>query len=203
MDIFKKILLGDPGSRYNPRMGGIKVPGEGEFVENLSRYQEDAVYNNEGLVEMGLVFDIERWFSWDQTGQLRPIRYSMMIDGYYPINMLSSEKIAQMAGRLEGFAFDEEVSNEMEDGVQFANSQRNIFINRDVSSFPSVQGERKICIGVVQQNPIPNVQTVLDDIVPYAVSVFNHLSPTYKISEEIVEASIKIAIESNRIPVKR
>ena len=91
MDTFKRLLLGNPGSRYNPRMGGIKVPGDGEFVENLSRYQEDAVYDDGNLVEMGLAFDIERWFSWDPAGQLRPVRYSMMIDGYYPADMMSTE----------------------------------------------------------------------------------------------------------------
>lgn len=187
--------------------------GGSGYVENLSCYKEDArPYSKQDLdvlFKEGLAFDIERHVSWDERYNLEPFQYSMMIDGYYPIifwpwlrkkSRPTKEEFVKIVSQLEGFMLDEEVTNRSGGEPQYVNSENNIFINwSNTSNSVPKMGRDQICIGVIQNEPIPDLYIVTSEIVPYAVGLFNQLSPARKLDPKIVEESIRIAQESDKI----
>ena len=192
--------------------------GGNQCVENLSMYREEPVFRRETDVidSEGLAFDIERHVGWDTaTLELRPFTYSMMIDGYYPITgwpfsrkyQPSVEEFEKIARGLGGFIKDEETSERFshrgQRGAYFLNPDRNMFINWSVSNSVPPRGPDTICIGVVQNEPVADLRQVTDEIVPYAVSVFNRLSPTSQISDELVKRSIETAVAGLKIIPQR
>ena len=169
--------------------------GGNSYIENLSTYSEDPVYfrGTEAIHHEGLSFDIERHVSWDrQTLELHPFTHSMMIDAYYPASRLGRfgkvshptvEEFIAIAQSLDGFTADPN------SGIQpeFKNSKKNLFINW------SVLDPRRICIGVIQLDPVDDLQVITRVIVPDAVEIFNRLSPTYQITPELVARSVELA----------
>jgi hypothetical protein len=200
------VLKGHQGSTYP----GYR--GSSGYVENLSCYSEDARPNSRQdlavLVNEWLAFDIERHVSWDEHYNLKPFLYSMMIDGYYPISFWpwfrkkshpTREEFAKIASQLSGFIIDEEFSSRIGE-PQYINPEKNIFINwSNISSSAPKMGRDRICLGIIQKEPIPDLYVVTSEIVPYAVRLFNQLSPSRKLDQNIVEESIRIAHESNKI----
>src|SRR3989338_10130827 len=60
--------------------------GGNSFVENLSSYMEDVVYDRSGrLIRTSLQFDINRYTKWDKNYNLAPFRYETRITGFYPV----------------------------------------------------------------------------------------------------------------------
>lgn len=193
---------------------GLKEPitypgyrGGRYFIENLSFYGERVrMWDERALRDRWLAFDIERHVSWDKDLNLLPFTYSMMIDGFYPISKLSFlgresiptlEQFSEVASKLEGFILDETVTIENNGLHGYRNPKRNIFINWDISS--PRKRKNRIMVGVIQEKPVSDLSEVLNIITPYAASIFNHLSPTLKISDEVIEESIRVAINSNQI----
>ncbi|MCK4927343.1 MAG: hypothetical protein KAS11_02675 [Candidatus Aenigmarchaeota archaeon] len=187
------------------------------YIENLSHYIEDgrplSKQDPDVLIAEGLVFDIERLVSWDKEYNLEPFQYSMMIDGYYPLSFWpwlrkkshpTKEEFVEIASQLPDFAIDEEISNRRE-VPQYRNSDNNIFINYRLFTSNSIlkRGRDQICIGVIRKEPTSDLDTITNEIVPYAVELFNQLSPTRKLDKDIVEKSIKFAHENDKILPKR
>jgi len=201
MKRIERSLKGNSGTIYPPFRGGNR------YVENLTTYREDFRLLFGAIIDDFLAFDIEKYVSWDKQYNLMPFMYSMMIDGCYPISRLSflgkkskptREEFVKRACQLHGFVLDEEVTSR--GFLTYVNRERNISINWDdkSNSVPKL-GRDKICIGVIQANPVPELQTVTNEIIPYAVSIFNQLSPTRKIDQYIVNESIRLAFESDKI----
>jgi hypothetical protein len=190
--------------------GYVWSPG---FVENLSSYREDFELFEGALINPVLAFDIERVVSWDRCYNLLPFKYSMMIDVYYTVSRLRKETRPTREGfrkkvsRLDGFILEED-RNDMNDKsdvmsikglLEYTNLQKNVFTNWSINTYNSMIKRDKICVGVIQKTPVSELSPVLKDVVPYAVSVFNQLSPERKLDEAIVEESIKVALESDKI----
>lgn len=177
--------------------------GGNQFPENLTTYEEDPVFfkGTDAVRASRLIFAIERVVKWDpSTWKLDPFTYSVMMDVIYPVSRWESlgresrptvEEFTQVAESLPGFAIDEQVSKNGQ--PTYRNPSDNLFINW------SRMGGRKICIGVIQQKPVPNLITVTEETIPHAVEIFNRLSPTKKIGEELVRKSIEAAIEGSKI----
>ncbi|NOQ38102.1 hypothetical protein GQ472_04390 [archaeon] len=186
--------------------------GGSGYVENLSHYIKDGRPLRDDpdvLIAEDLVFDIERLVSWDTDYNLKPFTYSMMINGYYPLsfwpwhrknNHPTKEEFIEIASQLPDFAIDEEFSNRTEI-PQYRNSDNNIFTNYRTFTSKGVLKRRRdqICIGVIQNDRTSDLYTVTNEIVPYAVEIFNRLSPTRKLNQDIVERSIKFAHENDKI----
>lgn len=176
--------------------------GGSGFVENLCRYREGLrMWDEKAIRDEWLAFDIERHVSWDTTDySLNPFTYSMMIDGYYPVSRLTMlgrishpavEEFSALAETLEGFTLDQHTTLERNGSHSYTNTDRNLFINWS--------NHGRICIGVIQTEPVPTLEQVTEEIVPYAVDVFNQLSPTRKISPDTVGKAIKTAQEGDKL----
>ncbi len=181
--------------------------GGNGYVENLSTYRANCMIeksNDRRLIlsdDEDLAFDIERHISWGEQYNLLPFKYSMMIDGYYPIRKWpflgreskpSKEEFAQIASQLEGFVLDEESQWVKDGGLMYRSSDKNVFVNW--SSW-----RKRICLGVIQQKPLLDLNIVTNEIVPYAVSLFNRLSPALQLTDFVVDMSIDAALLSNKL----
>lgn len=176
--------------------------GGNGFVENIGSYREGVrMWDEKAIRDEWLAFDIERHVSWNPKDYtLHPFTYSMMIDGYYPISKLSAlgrvnhptvEEFSAKAERLEGFTLDHEITLARNGLHQYINSARNVFINWS--------RRERISIGVIQEEPVSTLEEVTDRIVPYAVDIFNQLSPTRKISKKVVDRVVRTAQEGNKL----
>lgn len=162
-------------------------------LHNLSTYSE-------GIkgADRKLAFDIERRFFWDpKKYTLLNYVYSMMIDGSYQHGWWPFKdafprptfaQVRSVMSRESGYVL---VKNDNQ-VLKFANPDRNVFVS--LSDHP---GSR--LLGVVQENQIPDLEQVLNDIVPYAVGLFNRLSPVWKVSETIMVQSIAVARQSVQV----
>jgi hypothetical protein len=134
-----------------------------------------------GIVNEWLAFDIERHITWDRDYSLQPFAYSMMIDGFYPVarphllfgqSRPTIEDFSLAAAGLPGFVLDKEITLARNGLLTYRNPGRNLLINWSETD--------RICIGVIQQSPVLQLEVVTEEIVPYATEVFNHLNPTGK-----------------------
>lgn len=199
------ILMGGGMSTYPGYKGG------NGGVENLSTYSancriehSDARRLDSGRLVLGgenLSFDIERHCLWDEKYNLLPFKYSMMIDGYYPVSkwpFLGREskptkgEFAKIASQLEGFVLEEESQWVKDGGLMYTNPDKNVFINWS-------NNWGRICLGVIQQEPVLELNIVTNEIVPYAVSLFNRLSPDLQLTEFVVKMSIETALLSDKL----
>ena len=178
-------------------------------IENLSGYSQDGkkvkTEDDFYIDNAQLSFDIERIVRWPK-GKLS-FTYSMMINGYYPVGLFDFRKtrtkptrqeFIDRVSQLEGFVLDEKVTARLQN-PKYVHSDRNIFVNwtNDWNSLPK-RGRDRICIGVIQKEEVPELKIVIDEILPYAVSTYNHLNPERRLNDEVVERSIKMALESDK-----
>lgn len=201
-----------PEGRYIFEGTGILIyPGDkggNRVVENLTTYREDPTFFPESDIVRSsrLEFDIERHVGWDPWSmELHPFSYSMMINGRYPVSRWeflggksrsTVEEFSSIAQVLSGFVFDQEITLARNGLHTYRNKERNVFINWS-------KRDGRINIGVIQERPVSNLRVVTDEIVPYAVDVFNRLSPTYQIGEDLVRRSVEAAIEGSKIIPQR
>lgn len=177
---------------------------------NISTYREGVTMSRDGrtIRDSWLEFDIERLYTWNNEYQLQSFTYSMMINGLYPISRFgwlgvkshpTREEFMELVSQLSGFVLDEEVSIRF-GFLTYRNPHRNIFVNwtGESNTLPKTKRDR-IGIGVIQEKPVPDLQTVTDEIVPYAVAVFNKLSLIRQITPSVVEQAIRFAVEGNKI----
>lgn len=137
-------------------------------------------------------FDIERLVQWDRNLKLLPFTYSFMINShqekpqdYKEIEKMKAEFMKQVS-QMSGFQFEKQRDN----FVDYVNPQHhNILVDWINSS------DSWITIGVIQERKLPELNQVIQSL-PYAVNIFNTLSP-YKLEQEVVEESISIARKSN------
>jgi len=191
--------------REPPTFPGYR--GGNGYVENLTSYREDAVIDERGVViKEALQFDIERHVEWDSQYKLRPFTYSMMIDGYYPISRFpfrrrkvrpTLEEFDETIATLNEFILDDRITLEYNGLRVYRNPSQNIFVDWSIDS------GKKICVGVIQEEPVSDLAVVTDIIVPYAISVFNIVSPTKKISQNIVDESVREARKAHLIIPRR
>lgn len=160
--------------------------------ENLSTYREGCLLVEGKIpVDEAIAFDIERFVSPSMTPE-----YSMMINGYYHGKRPTRADFAKRVGELDRVSeLDSFVlTGDEPEFLCYDNLGRNILVDR----IPHNYGKSKIGIGVVQRNRIPELRVVVGEVVPYAVSVFNQLSPTWKLRDDIVRKSIELALESDK-----
>jgi len=145
-------------------------------------------------------FDIERTVEWHgkfQGYELLPFTYSFMINSYQPIprrqkdiKRLKKEFKDRMSNK-PGFILD----SDEDDLVDYVNpGQHDIlvdWINHSGSDNPH------ITIGVIQAKKLPELDQVIQSL-PYAVEIFNELSPN-KLEQEVVDRSIAIARQGNLV----
>lgn len=103
------------------------------------------------------------------------------------------EEFDEIASSLEGFTLDHRITLEVNGQRTYRNHSRNLFINWSIPS------GRRICIGAIQEKPVSDLAIVTGEIVPYAISIFNKLSPTKKIQQNIVDQSIREAQQADLI----
>ncbi|OGG08886.1 hypothetical protein A2154_04625 [Candidatus Gottesmanbacteria bacterium RBG_16_43_7] len=129
----------------------------------------------------------------------------MMIDGYYPISKWefmgrktkpTLEEFSEIAESLSGFVLDQ-ITTLARNGLHtYRNRERNLFVNWSKTN-------KIICIGIIQEMPVLDLGIVTHEIVPYAVEIFNRLSPTWQIGEELVRRSLEAALEGSKIIPQR
>lgn len=156
------------------------------------------------MAESDLEFDIERYVTDEGTSP----KYSMMINGYYPYASAASrptrEDFSRLVSELGGFKLqynrrDKKLTefwgNRL---IEYRHDKKNIFVNWSLGEDVVDEGKYRICIGVIQRKPVPDLQVVSKEIVPYAASIFNKLSPTIKLEQAVVKASVKLALRNSR-----
>jgi hypothetical protein len=173
-------------------------------VENLSSFKINASFYPESTevyqdVE-DLQFDIERHIRWDSRLRLKPFLYSTMINGYYPINRKmfpgersypTKEEFVGLAQKLKGFRVYSDKPS------WFSNDQNSVIVNWILSEKPTLLRRGRVSVGVIQRDPISDLSVVTGEIVPYVVALFNHLSPKWKISDDVTKEAIEIATLKN------
>lgn len=191
----------------------------GSYIENLSSFRSgvgmEIIKVRAGRTHITsketylLAFDIERHSPCSEAFSLLSFTYSMMIDRYDPKKKGRGIKskptkleFATAITQLDGFVSFEGKPNTLYE-LWFRNTEKNVFANWMARSRYGERAIAEVRIGVIQEKPMPDLRTVTDEIVPYAVRVFNHLNPTRVISANLVEKSIRIALKSNEIPIKK
>lgn len=192
---------------HNKSFENPDYTGGNGTVDILASYKQKpvvAVVETGLIVDAALQFDIERHISWDQDYRILPFTYSMMIGGCYSGSRLpfgrekrrpTLAEFEEAALSLDGFRLDDN-SVHQQGQRRYVNLDHNVFINW--MSHP-----KKVSFGVVQETPVANLTQVTDEIVPYAVSVFNRLSPTNKIHQDIVDKYVAEALKANQASSQR
>ncbi|OGE14657.1 hypothetical protein A3F00_01180 [Candidatus Daviesbacteria bacterium RIFCSPHIGHO2_12_FULL_37_11] len=166
--------------------------------EKLSVYGENVSTWGEGVIRSrGLGLDIERQFVWGDNSEILKYYYSMVIIGNYPKGRLSFlgirrnptlTEFTEAASKLEGYSLSETRT----DFAKFINKQNNLSVHL-------TQSGSRITLVVTQTAPVLSLDAVADQIIPYAASVFNNLSPTWKVNEQVIRQSVSIAKKRNQI----
>ena len=121
----------------------------------------------------------------------------MVIIGNYPKGRLSFlgirrnptlTEFTEAASKLEGYSLSETRT----DFAKFINKQNNLSVHL-------TQSGSRITLVVTQTAPVLSLDAVADQIIPYAASVFNNLSPTWKVNEQVIRQSVSIAKKRNQI----
>jgi len=169
------------------------------IIQNLCSYREGTniqEINKPGDSMNGIIFDVERTVTWDKTCKLLPFAYSIMIDRFYPSERGPTlEKFTVVADQLLGFTHKPN-KQKYTPYREYVNPEGNLFINWSIDN-------KGVCIGVIQKNPIPELDRVVVEIIPYAVEVFNQLSPDRQLSQDVLKKSVAIARESDKILPRR
>lgn len=209
----RKYILRGSETCFYPGIRG----GYGD-TQNLSRYVEEPVFDRvdkRAVLSGVVIFDIQRHLSWDKKYYLFPSTYSMRIEGYYPKNWFERVLFGRpsqptidhfrcIADGLEGFAPNMANPRRDDDFDEYKNKEWMLLIDYDRRSHAkAVRGLDRIWIGVIQYTKEENLAIVTDQIVPYAAEVFNQLSPTHKISPEIVQKSVDLARKMDGIAPRR
>ena len=172
-------------------------------IENLASYEERLDFFQDSG-EKTIEFDIERITTWNKPSERPNSLYAIMIDGYdfildYEKKLKPSFKdFRALVKALGGFKVSTRDGPESFNGPrnpnEYVNEGRNVFVNWDKS-----YDRGRLFVGVIQARRIPQLEVVVNDIVPYAVEVFNSIGMQWKLGKGAVEKTIEVALKADKI----
>lgn len=178
-------------------------------IENLASYKErlclipqDYLISEDPDLKI-IDFDIERITIWKKPSEPPISVYAMMIDGYdlildYKKRLRPSfQDFRARVKKLGGFKVstrDGSSFNGPRNPTEYINEAWNVFVN-----WSKRDDRERLMVGVIQARRIPQLDVVVNYIVPYAVEVFNSLGMQWKIGEEAVKKTIEIALKADKI----
>jgi len=178
-------------------MKGIIKPGNELWYPGLmSGAKRRVICNLSSYGTEKIDFDIERTVEWHgkfQGYELLPFTYSFMINSNQPIpwrqkniEKLKREFIDRMSKKQE-FILDQD----REDFVGYVNPEHHDIL------VDWIRLDSSITLGVIQAKKLQDLDQVIQSL-PYAVDLFNQLSP-HKLEQEVVDRSIAIARQSDLV----
>ncbi|MBI2175778.1 hypothetical protein HYU40_00300 [Candidatus Woesearchaeota archaeon] len=187
---------------YEPRWQESDPWPRNTGIENLASYEE-GLYLIPQRSHRIIDFDIERITTWRKPSEQPSSLYAIMIDGYdflfdYKEKLRPSFKdFRTNAKALGGFKVSTRDGPESFNGprnpTEYINEGRNVFVNWHKSD-----DRERLCVGVIQARRIPQLEVVVNDIIPYAVEVFNKLGMRWKIGKEAVERNVELALQGDK-----